>query len=55
MNKISDEALKTNFLPDICKSEFKGILDVGVTIRDEFAVKNSSSTFAFDVTKEDCK
>ncbi|MBC7982082.1 hypothetical protein H7X65_03330 [Candidatus Parcubacteria bacterium] len=55
MDKISNEALKEGFLPDICKSELKGVLDIGVTIRDEFAVKNSSTTFAFEVNKSDCE
>ena len=52
---FSDEALEANFLPDICSSELKGMLDIGVIIRDEFAVKGSDKTFSFYVDKEDCK
>lgn len=55
MGKISNEMLKETFLPDICKSGLKEMLDVDITVRDQFVVKNSSTTFTFDVTKLDCK
>ncbi len=55
VSKFSNESLKTNFLPGICKSELKGLLDLNIIVRDEFTVKDSDKTFSFEVNKEDCK